>query len=68
MEGAAEGTLVRMAVLDTYSGTVWSASGGMAGDPRAGFRRIGSVIPGAPEGQTNTTRITVLPGYANTPI
>lgn len=67
VEGAAEGTLVCMAVLDTYSGTVWSASGGMAGDPRAGFRRIGSVIPGAPEGRTNTTRITILPGYADTP-
>lgn len=66
VEGAAEGTLVRMAVLDSYSGTVWSASGGMAGDPRAGFRRIGSIIPGAPEGATDTMRITVLPGYATT--
>ena len=66
VEGAAEGSLVRMAVLDTYDGAVWSASGGAQGDPGAGFRRIGSAIPGAPPLPTNTTRITILPGYAAT--
>ncbi len=48
VEGAAQGTLVRMAVLDAYDGTVWSAAGGVEGDPSAGFRRVGSTIPGAP--------------------
>ncbi|MFV0451709.1 MAG: transglutaminase-like domain-containing protein [Propioniciclava sp.] len=62
--GAQEDSLVRIAVLDDYSGTAWSASGGGVGDPRAGFRRVGSVIPGAPEGRTDTVRITVLGGYA----
>ncbi|WP_232547677.1 transglutaminase-like domain-containing protein [Propioniciclava soli] len=64
--GAAPGSLVRMAVLDDYAGTVWSASGGAPGDPRSGFRRIGSVIPGAPDRPTNTVLITVLAGYAAT--
>lgn len=67
VEGAAQGTLVRMAVLDAYDGTVWSAAGGVEGDPSAGFRRVGSTIPGAPtQLPTNTTRVTILPAYAAT--
>lgn len=64
--GASAGSLVRFAVLDDYTGTVWSASGGGVGDGGSGFQRVGSQLPGAPVGQTNTVRLTILSAYAAT--
>ncbi len=66
VEGAAPGTLLRMAVLDDWDGLAWSASGGVEGDPRTGFQRIGAVIPGAATGRTTTVRLTVEPAFAAT--
>jgi hypothetical protein len=65
VEGAPAGYLLRIAVLDDYTGHSWSASAD-AGS-LSGFRRLGSQIPavdgsdaaGAPE----TLRITFLDGY-----
>lgn len=64
--GAASGSLLRMAVLDDWDGLAWSASGGVVGDPRTGFQRVGATIPGTPEGQTTTVRLTIEPAYAAT--
>ena len=64
--GASSGSFLRLAVLDEWNGTAWSASGGVVGDPRTGFQRVGATIPGTPEGQTTTVRITVEPAYAAT--
>ncbi|HHU38890.1 MAG TPA: transglutaminase domain-containing protein, partial [Propionibacterium sp.] len=66
VEGAAPGSLLRMAVLDDWDGLAWSASGGVAGDPRTGFQRIGARIPGTPTGQTTTVRLTIEPAFAAT--
>lgn len=60
------GQRLRMAVLDDWNGTAWSASGGIEGDPRTGFQRVGATIPGTPEGQTTTVRLTIEPAYAAT--
>lgn len=66
VEGAAPDTLIRLAVLDAYNGTAWSASGGMTGDPRTGFQRIGTKIPGTPQGHTSTMRFTIQRAYGAT--
>lgn len=66
VEGGTPDTLVRMAVLDDYNGTAWSASGGMTGDPRTGFQRIGTTIPGTPQGHTSTVRLTIQRAYGAT--
>ncbi len=64
--GAAPGSLLRMAVLDDWDGLAWSASGGVVGDPRTGFQRVGATIPGTPPGNTTTVRLTVEPAFAAT--
>lgn len=64
--GAAPGSRLRLAVLDDWDGLAWSASGGVAGDPRTGFQRIGATIPGTPAGQTTTVRLTIEPAFAAT--
>lgn len=54
VSGLTAGSLVRMAVLDDYDGSVWNASGGSAG---GGFQRVGAKIPvasGAPVAATIT--------------
>mgnify|MGYP001619735122 FL=1 len=66
VEGASSGSLLRLAVLDEWDGLAWSASGGVVGDPRTGFQRVGATIPGTPDGQTTTVRVTIEPAYAAT--
>lgn len=60
--GAAKGTLLRLAVMDDYSGLAWVA---MSGAGNEGFQRIGAAIPDAPTSGTSALQITVLAGYAD---
>ena len=68
--GAPEGALVRIAVLDDYSGTVWSGGspvgGGSSGGSGQDFRKVGSTIAPDPTlpTQTERTTITVRAAYA----
>jgi hypothetical protein len=59
----ASGSLLRFAVLDDYTGSVWSASGGSSA---TGFQRVGSVIPGASSGDAAQVTVTVKAAYAAT--
>ncbi|MBR7743252.1 transglutaminase domain-containing protein [Phycicoccus sp. BSK3Z-2] len=65
VEGLPAGTLLRLATVDTYSGTVWAAGDGTtdATDGSAGFLRIGARIPREDVGREVTARVTVGPGW-----
>jgi hypothetical protein len=60
VSGPQAGSLVRIAVLDDYSGTVWSAAGGSAAD----FRKVGSTIAPMEGAPASTARATVTIGAA----
>lgn len=63
VSGAEPGTMLRLAVLDDYTGHTWSASASGAAD--AGFQRIGARLPAV--GQTPTTiTVSFAPAYAQT--
>lgn len=63
VSGAEPGTMLRLAVLDDYTGHTWSASASGAAD--AGFQRIGARLPAI--GQTPTTiTVSFAPAYAQT--
>jgi hypothetical protein len=67
VSGVTPGERLRIAVLDDYSGTVWSAGNAAAGAGGSTFRKVGSRIAavGVPAaGTTQTVRITVDPAYA----
>ena len=55
--------MLRFAVLDDYTGSVWSASGGSS---PTGFQRVGSVIPGGGSGDAAQVTVTVKAAYAAT--
>ncbi|PPK70621.1 transglutaminase-like domain-containing protein [Actinokineospora auranticolor] len=66
--GLPEGSLVRIATLDDYSGTVWGAASGESAEPgtaRQGFQRVGSRIPAVGDGRTATVRVTIGEAYAS---
>ena len=64
--GAPDGSLVRIAILDDYSGTVWSA-GSASGGTGSQFRKVGSTIAAtgpATTGESTTATVTVRAAYA----
>lgn len=63
VSGAESGTMLRLAVLDDYTGHTWSASASGAAD--AGFQRIGARLPATGEKPTTIT-VTFAPAYAQT--
>lgn len=63
VSGAAPGTMLRLAVLDDYTGHTWSASA--SGTSDAGFQRIGARLP-ATEAKPTTITVTFAPAYAQT--
>lgn len=67
VDGAKANTLLRLAVLDDYSGYAWSATGGGTGGPSTGFQRLGSEIPTSSAGDPREVSIEVLAAYASNP-
>jgi hypothetical protein len=62
VSGAPKGSLLRIAVLDDYTGHSWSASGDTGS--RGGFQRLGSRIPaGVAAGQPVDLTLTFLPAW-----
>ncbi|QKE83758.1 transglutaminaseTgpA domain-containing protein [Arthrobacter sp. NEB 688] len=66
VRGLPDGTLVRLATVDTYSGTVWAAGDGRASTtPGAGtFLRVGAEIPRPAGGRAVEATVTVQPAWA----
>ena len=67
VKGAKPGERIRIAGLDDYSGTVWSAGNLSTATPASAFRKVGSTIAAGavPAGGTSQTlRITIEPAYA----
>ncbi|MBM6404906.1 transglutaminase domain-containing protein [Phycicoccus sp. CSK15P-2] len=64
--GLPPGTLLRLATVDTYSGTVWAAGDAAPGSPGSsgGFLRVGARIPRPDGGEAASARVTVGPGWA----
>lgn len=72
IEGLPAGTPVRLATLDSYSGSVWAAGAGVPRENAArrggsGFLRVGSRIPVATVGQPVTAKVTIAEAYAAQP-
>lgn len=63
----APGTFVRLAVMDDYSGTTWTATAGGKGAASTGFQRIGAHVPDPPANPTIAGTITVEPTFAAIP-
>ncbi|HML51656.1 MAG TPA: transglutaminaseTgpA domain-containing protein [Propionicimonas sp.] len=64
VEGVQSGAMVRMAVLDDYTGHTWSASG--TGTADAGFQRLGARLPSVASGTPTTLTVTFAAAYAQT--
>lgn len=64
VEGVSAGSLLRIAVLDDYSGHTWSASGG--GSSNAGFQRVGARIPSTVKGDPVKVKLTFTKAYEQT--
>lgn len=66
VRGLPTGTLLRLATVDTYSGTVWAAGDGRAGTtPESGtFLRVGAEIPRAAGGTPVEATVTVGADWA----
>jgi hypothetical protein len=62
--GAAPNSLLRIAVLDDYTGHTWSASGGNGSG--SGFQRIGARIPDVTSGTPTPVTITFAADYERT--
>ncbi len=64
--GLPAGTLVRLATVDTYSGTVWAAGNATAtaAGGSGGFLRVGARIPRPDGGQEATARVTIGDAWA----
>lgn len=66
VQGAQSGSLIRIAVLDDYSGTVWSAAG-TSGGSGFNFRRVGGTIApveGVGDGTSQRSTVTIGAAYA----
>jgi hypothetical protein len=62
--GLPEGTLVRIAAMDTYDGLAWGvANAAAAAGTFDGFQRVGALLPGARPGHAKTATITIEPAY-----
>jgi len=67
VKGAKPGERIRIAGLDDYSGTVWSAGNISTATPASAFRKVGSTIAAGAvpaSGTPQTLRITIDPAYA----
>ena len=66
VRGLPGGTLVRLATVDTYSGTVWAAGNATesAAVGSGSFLRVGARIPRADGGTAATVRVTVGAAWA----
>lgn len=62
VSGAQAGALLRMGVMDDYSGLAWTATSGSGSE---GFQRVGGPIPNVSAEDKQTLQVTVLPGYAD---
>lgn len=60
-------SLLRLAVLDSYSGIAWDATSGGSGPAGTAFQRVGSTLPQAPTTNLVEATITVSPAYAEIP-
>ena len=68
VSGLPDGAPVRIAALDDYDGSVWGAvgePGGVAGDERNSYQRVGARIPDRARGRAATVTFTVAPAYAS---
>jgi transglutaminase-like putative cysteine protease len=66
VSGLAKGTLLRVATLDDYTGTVWTACSPFRGAmcaPSDTFQRVGDTISEPDRGQEVHATVTILPGY-----
>jgi hypothetical protein len=62
--GLAQGTLVRIAVMDTYDGLAWGvANAAASAGTFGGFQRVGALLPDARPGHARTATITIEPAY-----
>lgn len=59
--------LLRLAVLDSYSGIAWTATGGGSGAATTAFQRVGASLPNPPAAPTTDVTITIAPAYASIP-
>ncbi|HMQ38434.1 MAG TPA: transglutaminase-like domain-containing protein [Micropruina sp.] len=66
VDGVAPGTLLRLAVLDRWSGATWSGLGAGAAEG-TGFQRLGARVPNPPLDGVVQARVRVLDGYAANP-
>jgi Transglutaminase-like superfamily len=65
--GLPAGSPVRIAAMDDYDGLAWGvANASASGVPSSfsGFQRVGTRLPGAAVGRTQTATITIEPAYA----
>ena len=60
-------SLLRLAVLDSYSGIAWDATSGGSGPAGTAFQRVGSTLPLAPTANLVDATITISPAYAGIP-
>lgn len=65
VDGLPDAVPVRLAVLDDYSGTVWS--GGPADGTGGGYVRVGARLPAPMPGRTVRATMTVEPALATAP-
>jgi hypothetical protein len=66
VSGLPTGTLLRLATLDDYTGTVWTACNPTAGKecaPDDRFQRVGHSISEGDEGSALSATVTILRGY-----
>ena len=65
VSGLPQGTMIQIAALDDYNGSVWGAANMGRGDE---FERVGAslaAVPGASGGPITTVRITIARAYAD---
>ena len=66
VDGVQPGTLLRLAVLDRWSGATWSGLGAGGADGTS-FQRLGARVPNPPLAGVVAARVTVLDAYAANP-
>jgi len=63
VHGLAANSIVRIATMDAYDGTVWGVSNAAgAGTSIAGFAKVGNTLPGGSSG-ARSVRVDIGPGY-----
>jgi hypothetical protein len=61
--GLPAGSRVRIAAMDAYDGLTWGVANASASGSFSGFQRVGTLLPGAAGGHTQTATITIEPAY-----